>query len=140
MFKGLGNLGNLTNMLKTAQEMGGKMEAINAELKAKRIEGSAGGGMVTVEVNGLGEVLKLVIEPSLVEKNEVGMIEDLVPAAINQAAAKAKQEHAELMKGWPRASTFPALVTPSQNSRAPANLNRPRSLRDGGWIVRSGSC
>ncbi len=109
MFKGLGNLGNLTNMLKTASEMGGKMEAINAELKAKRIEGSAGGGMVTVEVNGLGEVLKLVIEPSLVEKNEVGMIEDLVPAAINQAAAKAKQEHAELMKGLAEGINIPGI-------------------------------
>jgi len=106
VFKGLGNL---TNMLKTAQQMGGKMQAINDELKAKRITGAAGGGMVKVEVNGLGEILKLEIEPSLVEKGEREMIEDLVPAAINQATAKAKQEHANAMKGLAEGIDIPGL-------------------------------
>lgn len=106
MFKGLGNL---TNMLKTAQQMGGKMQTINDELKAKRITGAAGGGMVKVEVNGMGEILKLEIEPSLVEKGEREMIEDLVPAAINQATAKAKQEHANAMKGLAEGIDIPGL-------------------------------
>ena len=106
MFKGLGNL---TNMLKTAQEMGGRMQAINEELKTKRLTGNAGGGMVTAEVNGLGEVLKLTIEPSLMEKGELGMIEDLVPAAVNQAISKAKQEHANLMKGLTEGIDIPGL-------------------------------
>ena len=122
MFKGLGNL---TNMLKTAQEMGGKMQAINDELKAMRISGSSGGGMVTVEVNGLCEVLKLVIEPSLVEKNEVGMIEDLVPAAINQATSKAKQQHAEKMKGLAEGVDIPGISDAISKFAGASELDPP---------------
>lgn len=109
MFKGLGNLGNIANLMQQAQNMGGRMEEINAKLKSERVQGAAGGGMVEVEVNGLGEVLKLTIEPSLVEKSETGMIEDLVPAAINQAQAKAKQLHADSMKSLTEGMNLPGL-------------------------------
>ena len=57
MFKGLGNLGNIGSLLKQAQEMGSKWEAVNEQLKLQRAVGTAGGGMVEVEVNGVGEVL-----------------------------------------------------------------------------------
>jgi DNA-binding YbaB/EbfC family protein len=109
MFKGLGNLGNIANLMKSAQEMGGKMEGINAQLKAERIDADAGGGMVQVQVNGVGEVLKVTIEPSLIEKNEKEMIEDLLAAAINQAAAKAKQRHAEMMQSLTEGIELPGL-------------------------------
>lgn len=95
MFKGLGNIASL---MRNAQEMGGRMQAIKDRLKSRRVTGAAGGGMVEVEVNGAGEVLKMVIEPSLIERGEREMIEDLVPAAINQALAKARQLYAEEMK------------------------------------------
>jgi len=85
--------------MKQAQEMGGKMQAIQDELKAKRVTGSAGGGLVEVDANGLGEVLVVRIDPSLVEKNEREMIEDLLPAAVNAAQAKAKQMHSEALQG-----------------------------------------
>ena len=98
MFKGLGGLGDLASLFKHAQEMGGKVEAIREQLRVERITGSAGGGMVEVEVNGLSEVLRLTIDDGLVQRGEREMIEDLVPAAMNQAAAKAKERHAELMK------------------------------------------
>lgn len=109
MFKGLGNLGNIANLMQQAQSMGGRMEEINNKLKGERVQGAAGGGMVEVEVNGLGEVLKLTIEPSLIEKGEAGMIEDLVPAAINQAQAKAKQLHADSMKTLTEGLNLPGL-------------------------------
>lgn len=109
MFKGLGNLGNIANIMQQAQQMGGRMEEINGKLKSERVQGTAGGGMVEVEVNGLGEVLRLTIEPSLVEKSETGMIEDLVPAAINQAQAKAKQMHADAMKTLTEGINLPGL-------------------------------
>jgi DNA-binding YbaB/EbfC family protein len=99
VFKGLGNLANFGALMKQAQEMGGKMQAIQDELKAKRVTGSAGGGLVEVDANGLGEVLVVRIDPSLVEKNEREMIEDLLPAAVNAAQAKAKQMHSEALQG-----------------------------------------
>ncbi|REK10315.1 MAG: YbaB/EbfC family nucleoid-associated protein, partial [Planctomycetota bacterium] len=78
--------------------MGGRLSEISEELKAKRVEGTAGGGLVTAEVNGLGELLTCRIDPSLVESGDRELIEDLVPAAVNAAIAKSKQLHAEAMK------------------------------------------
>jgi DNA-binding YbaB/EbfC family protein len=98
MFKSLGNLANIGTLVKQAQEMSGRMQAIQDELRTKRASGAAGGGLVEVDVNGLGEVLAVRIDPSLVEKGEREMIEDLLPAAFNAAAAKAKQLYAEAMQ------------------------------------------
>ena len=98
MFKALGNLANIGAFMKQAQEMSGRMQAIQEQLKTKRVTGSAGGGMIEVDVNGLGDTLAVRIDASLVEKNEREMIEDLLPAAINAAQAKAKQMHAEAMQ------------------------------------------
>ena len=99
MFKGLGNLANIGALMKQAQEMGGKMQAIQDELKTKKATGAAGGGMVEVDVNGLGEAMAVRIDPSLVSKGDREMIEDLLPAAFNAAQAKAKQMHAEALQG-----------------------------------------
>ena len=98
MFKALGNLANIGTLMKQAQEMGGRMQAIQDELKTKRATGAAGGGLIEVEVNGLGEALAVRIDPTLIEKGDREMIEDLLPAAINAAQAKAKQFHAEAMQ------------------------------------------
>jgi len=89
VFKGLGNLGNVGAILKQAQEMGSRMQAMQEELKIKRATGSAGGGLVEVDVNGLADVLAVRIDPSLVTKGEREMIEDLLPAAFNDAHRKA---------------------------------------------------
>jgi DNA-binding YbaB/EbfC family protein len=98
MFKSLGNLANIGALVKQAQEMSGRMQVIQDELRTKRVSGAAGGGLVEVEVNGLGEVLAVRIDPSLVEKGEREMVEDLLPAAFNAAAGKAKQLYAEAMQ------------------------------------------
>jgi nucleoid-associated protein EbfC len=99
VFKGLGNLANIGALMKQAQEMGGRMQALQEELKTKKATGASGGGLVEVDVNGLGEVLAVRVEPSLVEKGEREMIEDLLPAAFNAAQAKAKQMHTEALQG-----------------------------------------
>ena len=65
--------------------------------------------MVEVEVNGLGEVLRVAIEPSLVANNEREMIEDLLPAAVNAAIAKSKEFHAEAMKAMTEGIELPGL-------------------------------
>ena len=106
MLKGLGNLGS---MLRSAQEMGGKLQAINVQLKAQSVTGSSGGGMVQVEANGLGEVLRIKIDPQLVERGEREMIEDLLPAATNQAIQKARQLHTEAMQGMASGLNIPGL-------------------------------
>jgi DNA-binding YbaB/EbfC family protein len=98
MFKGLSQLANLPGLLKQAQEMRGKLEQLNAELKTKRVTGAAGGGLVEVDANGLGEALAVRIDPSLIEKQDRELLEDLLPAAINAAQQKAKELHAESMQ------------------------------------------
>ncbi len=103
MFKGLGNM---AQMLRQAQQMGGKMEEIGAQLKSRRVTGAAGGGMVEVEANGLGEILQVRIEPTLTDRE---MIEDMLPAAINQASAKAKALHMEMMQSLTGGMDLPGL-------------------------------
>ena len=112
MFKGLGNIANL---MKQAQEMGGKMQEINEQLKSERVVGSAGAGLVEVEANGLGEVLAVRIDPSLIEKQDRELIEDLLPAACNAAKEKAAQKHAEKMQALTGGLNLPGLSEALEN-------------------------
>jgi len=77
--KGLGNMSALLSQAKQAQE---KMAKIQEELKGKVVEASAGGGMVTVKVNGEGELLSLKMDAEVVNAQDVEMLEDLVVAAV----------------------------------------------------------
>lgn len=95
MFKGIANLAAL---LKQAQQMGGRMQSLADELKGRRVQGAAGGGLVEVEVNGLAEVLRVKIDTTLIEQSDRELLEDMVAAAVNQALAKARQLHAESVK------------------------------------------
>ncbi len=106
MFKGLSGIGSL---LKQAQEMGGRMQAVNEELKSRRATGSAGGEMVTVEVNGLNEVLGCRIDQQLIDGGDRELIEDLVASAVNQALIKAKELHAEAMQSLTGGMQLPGL-------------------------------
>lgn len=98
MFEGIKNLGNLGSVLKQAQEMGSKLQGLKDGLRNKRAQGSAGAGMVTVEVNGLCELISCSIDPSLVNAEDREMLEDLIVAAVNHANAKARDLHAEAMQ------------------------------------------
>jgi nucleoid-associated protein EbfC len=96
LFKGLGNIASL---LKQAQQVGSRIQAVNEELRTRRVTGTSGAGMVEAEVDGLGQVLKVTIDPGLIERKDRELIEDLVPAAVNAAIAKSKELHAEALKG-----------------------------------------
>ena len=109
MLKGLGNLANLPALIKQAQEMGGKLQQINAELRLKKVTGAAGGGLVEVDANGLGEALAVRIDPSLIEKQDRELLEDLLPAAINAAQQKAKELHAQSMQSIAGGFNLPGL-------------------------------
>jgi DNA-binding YbaB/EbfC family protein len=109
VFKGLGNLANIGSLLKQAQEMGGRMQALQNELRSKRATGAAGGGLVEVDVNGLSELVAVRIDPSLVKKGEREMIEDLLPAAYRAAQQKARELHAEAMQSLAGGANLPGL-------------------------------
>jgi len=96
MFRGIMNFGS---MLKQASQLNGKLQGLSDELKKKTVTGSAGAGLVEVEVNGLGQVLRLKLDPQLMERKDVEMLEDLIPAAVNQAIEKSKSLHAEALQG-----------------------------------------
>jgi hypothetical protein len=103
MFK---NISNLASLMRQAQQMGGQMQEMAGKLRKQRVTGSAGGGMVEVEANGVGEVLKVRIDPSLDDRE---MIEDLLPAAVNQALGKAKELHVESMQSMTEGLEIPGL-------------------------------
>ena len=107
MFKGLGNLANLAQMFRQAQQMGSRMQGISEQLRGQRVTGSAGGGLVTVEATGLGELIACRIDPSLMSDRE--MLEDLLPAAVNQAQTKARELHAQAMRGLTEGVDLPGL-------------------------------
>ncbi|MGC8722818.1 MAG: YbaB/EbfC family nucleoid-associated protein [Acidobacteriota bacterium] len=76
---------NLNKLLKQAQKM---QEQVQQEMEALVVEESAGGGMVTVRMSGQKQILKVTLDPSLLVPSEKEMLEDLLVAAVNQAARK----------------------------------------------------
>lgn len=80
----------MNDMIRQAQMMQRKMAKMQEDLKAREFEASAGGGMVTVRVNGEQEVLNMTIDPGAVDPEDVEMLQDLVLAATNEALKKAK--------------------------------------------------
>jgi len=106
MFQGLSNIGSL---LKQAGQLRGQMGQMTEKLKGRRATGSAGGGMVEIEVNGLMEVLRCSVDDSLVEGGDRELLEDLLVAAMNQTILKGKQLHAEVLQELTGGMQLPGL-------------------------------
>ena len=87
---------NIQQMMKQAQQMQERLQKQMAELK---VEGNAGGGMVTVVVNGAKQIQSLKIDPEVVSKDDVEMLQDLIVAAINDAQRKADEQLSQAMGG-----------------------------------------
>jgi hypothetical protein len=83
--KGFGNL------MKEAQKLQAQMEALQTEVGNKRVEATAGGGMVTVEASGKQEIVSIKIDREVVNPDDVQMLEDLVLAACNEALRKSRE-------------------------------------------------
>ena len=79
------------NMMKEAQKLQEKMLAMQEEIAKRKVEATAGGGMVTVEANGRQEILAIKIDPEVVNRDDVPMLEDLVLAACNEALRKSRE-------------------------------------------------
>ena len=83
--------GGFGNMMKQAQKLQEQMMALQEEVGRKKVEATAGGGMVTVEANGKQEIVSIKIDPEVVSKDDVQMLEDLVLAACNEALRKSRE-------------------------------------------------
>jgi len=93
--------GNMSNILKQAQAMQEQMAKIQEQAASKTVNGTAGGGIVTVTANGAMQIISVTIDPEIVKSGDVDMLQDLVVAATNEALRQAK----ELMEGEMKALT-----------------------------------
>jgi nucleoid-associated protein EbfC len=89
---------NIQKMLQEAQRMQAKLADKQAELSQKTIEASAGGGKVIVTANAAGDVLSIKIDPSVVDPEDVEMLEDLVLAGVKQAIEDGRKMTEDEMK------------------------------------------
>ncbi len=88
---------NMQQMLKQAQKMQQKFQQAQEELKDKEFTGSSGGGVVEATVNGQGQVLDLSIDPEVVDPEDVGMLQDMILTAIQNATEEADQAREDAM-------------------------------------------
>jgi DNA-binding YbaB/EbfC family protein len=87
---------NIQSMMKQAQQM---QERLQQEMAQLRVEATAGGGMVTVVVNGTKQIHSIRIDPEVVSKEDVEMLQDLIVAAVNDAHRKVDEELSRKMGG-----------------------------------------
>lgn len=106
MFK---NLNGLAQVLKNASSMGERVKEMRESLAAEVATGSAGGDMVQVEVTGVGEVRKVSLSPELLAQNDRELIEELIPAAMNEALTKVRKMHIDKMREVTGGIDFPGL-------------------------------
>lgn len=83
-----GGAGNMNNMMKQVQKMQEDMANLQADLETREYEVSAGGGMVTVKINGKREILNIDIKPDIVDPDDIETLSDIVTAAVNEAIKK----------------------------------------------------
>ena len=82
-------MADMMKLLQQAQEMQSRMQQMQGELEQKTVTASSGGGMVSVDADGKGQIRKLKIDPSIVNAADVEMLEDLVLVAVAEAQKKA---------------------------------------------------
>ena len=89
-FPGMGGFGgmNINNLMKEAKKMQADLEKSQTELAAKEFEASAGGGAVTVKVNGQKQILSLALQKEVVDSDDVEMLQDLILSCVNEALRK----------------------------------------------------
>lgn len=88
--KGLGGLGDMGNLVRQAMQVRENIEGLKESLAEERVEASAGGGMVTVVMNGKMEVLSIKIDPEVINADDPEMLETLVAAAVSETNKKAQ--------------------------------------------------
>ena len=97
---------NIQQMMKQAQQM---QERLQQQMSEMRVEATAGGGMVTVVMNGAKQIQSLKLDPEVVSKDDVEMLQDLILAAINDAQRKADEALQKQMGGMMGGMKIPGL-------------------------------
>lgn len=92
-----GKMPDLNALMKQAQKLQGDVQRAQEELARMTADGTAGGGLVTATVNGQFEVVRVKIDKSVVDPNDIGMLEDLITSAVNAAANKVRETSKEKM-------------------------------------------
>ncbi|WP_022851301.1 YbaB/EbfC family nucleoid-associated protein [Limisalsivibrio acetivorans] len=100
---------NMQQMMKQAQKMQKKLEEAQEEAAKEVVEASAGGGMVTVKVNGKNELLDINIEKEVVDPEDVDMLQDLIVAAVNEGMTKAQETVQEKLSSVTGGMNIPGL-------------------------------
>ncbi|MDN4495440.1 MULTISPECIES: YbaB/EbfC family nucleoid-associated protein [Ureibacillus] len=100
-------MGNMQGMMKKMQKMQKEMMQAQEELNAKEFEGTAGGGMVTITLNGQREVLGVKLDPSVVDPEDVEMLEDLIVVATNEALKKVEETTSSTMGKFTQGLNLP---------------------------------
>ena len=103
-------MNNFQNLLKQAQKMQARVSQMQAELADRKVEATAGGGMVTAVVNGRQELVALQLEREVVNPDDVEMLEDLILAAVNEAMSRAGDVAAEEMRKITGGLNLPGLL------------------------------
>src|SRR5881296_3216135 len=101
--------GNIGNIMKQAQAMQEQLAKIQEQAASKTVDGTAGGGMVTVSVSGAMQVVALKIDPEVLKSGDAEMLQDLIVAATNDALRKARDMMAEEMKSITGGLRIPGL-------------------------------
>ncbi len=104
--------GNLGGMMKQVQQMQTKMQQMQDELAKLEVEGTAGGGMVKVVSNGKNEIVSITIDPEVVDKDDIEMLQDLIAAAVNQARQKVQEVQQEQMSSITGGLNIPGMNLP----------------------------
>ncbi|MGI6149777.1 MAG: YbaB/EbfC family nucleoid-associated protein [Firmicutes bacterium] len=102
---------NMQKMMKQVQKMQAQLAKVQEELGSKTVEGTAGGGVVTVIANGHQEIQKVKIDPAVLDPDDVEMLEDLILAAVNDALRKAQELSAAEMQRVTGGLNLPGMPT-----------------------------
>lgn len=101
--------GGLSGLLEQAQKMQERLKTIQDQAAQRTVDGSSGGGMVTVTVNGLQEIVAVRIDPSVVDSKDVEMLQDLIVAAANVALQNVREHMASEMSNLAGGMKIPGL-------------------------------
>jgi len=101
---------DLNAIMSQAREMHEKMNKVQNELASKTVTGSSGGGMVTVQATGKGDILSIAIEDVVIDPAEKEMLQDLVSGAVNDALRKARDLAKSEMAGLTGGVQIPGLT------------------------------
>ncbi|MBQ7826908.1 MAG: YbaB/EbfC family nucleoid-associated protein [Clostridia bacterium] len=100
---------DMNGMIKQAQKMQEEMAALQEELDSKEYEVAAGGGAVTVKINGKSEIINIEIDPEIVDPDDIETLQDILVAGVNEAIKKVNDTNSSEMSKITGSLSMPGL-------------------------------